>query len=327
MIKILLALLILIIAVTVFIFWATQKNNLIYNHTHGILEYDISKREVRETIKIATYNMGYASGMLNNKGMKYDRSFIENNLKDIIQTLSNYDFDILVLQEIDFDADRSFNIDQLDYLAKNLGYQYAAYQVNWNVKYLPWPGLFPSKHFKKIISGQVVLSQFPIKKSEVKIFDKPGSNPFWYNLFYLDRSMQMISITHPKREINLWHTHLEAFDAFTRKKQFDVMRELLKSSEDQIDFILGDLNSLSYRCEKSLFSNLDDGFMDFIENTKFLNAELEFNSPDFRCTYPSDDPSEKIDHILYHPKINLIDQGVIELNASDHLPVWAEFKL
>ena len=45
---------------------------------------------------------------------------------------------------------------------------------------------------------------------------------------------------------------------------------------------------------------------------------------DGQFTFPSDKPQSKIDYIFANRKVTVKDCGIVNVIASDHLPVWAD---
>jgi endonuclease/exonuclease/phosphatase family metal-dependent hydrolase len=94
--------------------------------------------------------------------------------------------------------------------------------------------------------------------------------------------------------------------------------------------VAGDFNSVSvYRNdlseqEKKELEDRGEALRRFIEITKLTNAE----GPTPFFTMSSWNPVKKIDHILYDEKsTRLLSVGTVDdLKASDHLPVWGNFK-
>ncbi len=274
-------------------------------------------------LKVITFNMGYASGKKNNLPLPLTSSEVENHLDQIAKALEEIDADIICLQEVDFHSARSFKIDQMRYLVHRLKIPYAAFRITWDKNYVPWPY---THHFKKILSGQAVLSRFPIDSQEFFVFPKPASNPFWYNLFYLDRVAQKVKLTLGNHVLTVWNIHLEAFDPHSRLSQSTTLSEQV-NLEKTPQIVMGDFNSVSAskkeledQHKKELEDN-GESVQEFSKATGFKNAE----SDPTVFTMPSWDPIKKIDHIFYSREhFQFLETGTAPgLLASDHLPLWA----
>ena len=67
-----------------------------------------------------------------------DKAHVEENLKNIAQIIKDENADITLLQEVDEDSKRSYNINQVSYLDKELGLN-SILAYNFKVKYIPYP--------------------------------------------------------------------------------------------------------------------------------------------------------------------------------------------
>lgn len=262
-------------------------------------------------LRLATYNIGYASGIKNNTE-KITEAEAKQNLYTIALTLKKIDADIVALQEVDFKSARTFDTDQMTYLAQFLGMPFVAYAVTWNKKYIPFPYWPISKHFGRILSGQVILSKYPLVKQEVRTYEKPKKNWFWYNWFYLNRVEQKVIVQLPIGNAAIWNVHLEAYDSVTREEQAELLSDAINKEDASMKFVLGDFNgptAMAHVADKTSLKNSDTSLL----------------------TYPSWNPIEKLDAILYPNSFEMKNDGALLGTAvspplgSDHLPVWKEF--
>lgn len=267
-------------------------------------------------LKIVTYNIGYGSGEKNNKNVALTREDVTANLERMVTDLKILNPDIIFLQEVDFNSARSFGINQLGYLAKRLGLPHSAYAVTWNKKYVPWPYWPPNTHFGRVVSGQAVLSAFPITAQSSHVLPRPP-HPFWYDWFYLERVAQKVRVKVGNQNVTLWNLHLEAFHKATRHSQATIVAHLInQDKENGIAIVAGDFNDPQRRV------NSKNAFNHLIKKTGFA-ADRELNSA---FTSPSWAPEKKIDHILLSPEFHFVQAGTLQSTASDHLPVWAEIE-
>ncbi|MCA0933688.1 endonuclease/exonuclease/phosphatase family protein [Lutimonas saemankumensis] len=302
-----------------FYLWASSPNlsSLTYNETGG---YEYTGTQPNDTIhSIMTYNIGYLSGMTNNLPVEKPKSLFDQNLNKVIYELKKSDADIVCFQEIDFDSKRSYYIDQQHEIAK-LGYPYFGKNINWDKKYVPFPYYPFSMHFGKILSGQSVLSKFPILEQERIELKRNQNNPFYYDSFYLDRLAQLTKVKIEGRTVVLINVHLEAFDSTTRKDQFYQIKNIyLKYAKKYPTILLGDFNS---------DINYEDAGINIILKIQNIGC-ASFDPENFENTYNSEAPSERLDYIFYNKDfIEEIDAMVLSRfeTASDHLPLLMKFK-
>src|SRR4029434_2931140 len=206
-----------------FLLWALSPAVSSHEFPHSAIlqNADVPRKKAksRKSLKIVTYNIGYASGEKNNRPLTLTREEVLENLRAMTQVLKELKPDLLLLQEVDFQSARTFGIDQMDFISRALCFHYGAYVVTWNKRYLPWPYWPPRAQFGRMVSGQAVLSRFPIEKQELFQFPKPSSNPFWYNWFYLNRIVQKLIVKWGDDTFAVFNVHLEAFDSKTRLDQ------------------------------------------------------------------------------------------------------------
>ncbi len=302
-----------------FYFWASSPNlsQIDYNETGN---YEQLSEMDNDTIhSIISYNIGYLSGMTNNLPVENPESLYELNLNKVIYEFKKVNADIIAFQEIDYDSKRSYHIDQQKELSK-LGYSHFGQNINWDKKYVPFPYYPISLHFGKILSGQSILSKYPILQQERIELKRNTSNPFYYDSFYIDRLAQVTKIQINDQFLILINVHLEAYDQETRKLQMQQVKTIyLKYYKNFPTILLGDFNSdISFEnAGINLFLKLPD------TGCAAFNAEIPEN------TFSSETPTERLDYIFYNKQfIKEIEAEILtqfEL-ASDHLPLLMKFK-
>ena len=272
-----------------------------------------------QKFSILTYNIGYLSGMTNNLPLEKPKSLFDGNLKLVLEKLKGIDADFLALQEIDYDSDRSYNVDQHEEIER-LGYPYSAKSINWDKRYVPFPYYPFSMHFGKIISGQSVISKYPILEQQRIELERNQGNPFYYDSFYLDRLAQVTKVRVAGHNLVIINVHLEAFDQETRIRQIEKLRTLYGSYCNKMPTImLGDFNS-DIRYDKAGISLLTE--MIRTGNAAFSTGHIE-------NTFSSRQPTERLDYIFYNTEyISEVSARVATefAEASDHLPVLLTFE-
>lgn len=307
----------------------------------GIIERGAPAQCSGGTLTVMTWNMGYASGMENNKGNVLSPADIIANLDTIAACIWRNNADIVALQEIDFDSRRSHGINQLRYLQEKLDFPFAAYILNWNKRYVPFPiDLDFKRHFGRVQSGQAVLSRVPIAENAAEFLAKPFDKPFWYNMFYISRAAQRVKALVAGRELEFYNVHLEAFHTGTRMHQATQLLDLMKARGFAAGFVAGDFNALPPGARKIL-GFADEPEADFTGDTTIQVLERKGGlaevvpdsinrldeSPSF--TFPSDGPTRRLDYLFYSPGMRLLRWSVDRDagTGSDHLPVIATFEI
>jgi endonuclease/exonuclease/phosphatase family metal-dependent hydrolase len=318
------ALAVVFAAVIGFVFWAKSPVALGPPLSGaGIVSYPGAESKIfAGTLRVLSYNIGYAYGDANNKRI-LPQDQVARNLNLAVSALEHLSPDVICLQEIDFDSDRSGRVDQLAFLAQRLGYAYAAYDVNWNKRYVPFPYWPPQNHFGRMVSGQAVLSRYPILANRVHVFAKPP-NPFWYNWFYLERTAQETQLDlGDGRSVRLWNVHLEAFHRPTRLAQADTFAKIVGSSDGGFRIVAGDFNDPNVEDDAVGIPYPDNAFIRFLDATDMSEATSKRDG----LTFPSWAPVERLDHIVFSKDMTASGSGTENVLASDHLPVWVDLKL
>lgn len=314
----------ILILLAIFFFWAKSPTvpESDYNTLYQATATDTGHRN-DSLLHVVTYNIGYLSGMTNNTPQRPTREFYANNEKRIIPALRALNADIVGFQEIDFNSERSYRTDQAKMICDSL-FQYGAFAVNWDKRYVPFPMWPPKVHFGKVLSGQAVMSAYPLPDQEVRRLEKVKSNPFYYNALYLDRLAQIVTVNHPVKPFKVINLHAEAFDAETRRRQLNYIYDLFWELEKEYPVILlGDFNS------DPDFPNAEIDI--FLNDIRFSIAAFDRSTPatSFK-TYPSVNADERLDYIFLNTdRFELIDSRVLQEfgDIYDHLPCMSVLRI
>ena len=222
------------------------------------------------------------------------------DLDAIAEVIRRQNPDFVTLNEVDVFTNRTGkDVHQARDLAEKLG-------MEW--------------HFSKAIDrdggeyGDAVLSKYPIlEKRSYRLpcaAEQPGE----------DRSLCVIRVQIDGKDLYVASTHLDHLsgDASRLVQATEIRR--IRDTELEGDLILcGDLNAIPS-------SNVIATMTSFLTNT----------GPIDQYTFPSDDPSRKIDYIVYAPiehfgvqncqVVSRGDQQVGGVDASDHRPVIADIR-
>ena len=311
---------ILTLSVIATFFWASNESGEkeIVTKKEGVVTID-------HEFSVITYNLGYASGLLNlgfatteETKEKANETVFEKNLKQLSEHLEAIQPDVMLLQEVDFDSDRSYNTNQAEYIANALPLPTHRYDsVNWSKRFIPYPITKPARWVKAMQSGQSILSSYPIIDYRTETLEKPKKN-YFYDRFYFERLLQSVVIKVGQENIAVLNVHLDAYNEEVRERQLD---EVLNSAERYrglgMPIVLGgDFNRTFEKGGKRYEQIREIGL------TPIRSEPLP--------TYPSDNPQQAIDHLFYtqdslvlkeHKRLDGVKQ------VSDHLPLYAVFML
>lgn len=282
---------------------------------------------------LVTYNIGFASGLSNNTGDNATEGEYSANLEAIIRVLKEANPDFVVFQEIDYDSDRSYHRDQLTPIADALGLRFRVRGYNWDKKYLPFPYWPPSSHFGSVLSGQALASGFPVAEHSKITLVAPEERPFFYNQFYLDRTIQISKVDLGAGVLTILNVHLEAYMNGTRQKQSLEIVEAVRAQGDVPLILIGDFNAQPPWTDGGADEQgrPDRTIANILEQTGLRKAipEEAYSDENRQLTFPSDDPFVSLDHIFYNEYIERLEARVLSDagTGSDHLPVLMTFRL
>lgn len=333
-------LLVLLLTATGFFVWASS-GTLSESELAQTKDYDVPPAPADvDTFTVMTYNIGYLSGMTNNQPVERDPSLFQKNLDAALDLIREADPDFIGLQEIDFGAERSNNVHQLDTLATRLGYTSAAQAVNWDERYLPFPYGALSVHFGRVLSGQAVLSRYPIRTHQ-RFELARTSRSFLTDAFYLDRLAQVAIADIGGWPLAIVNVHLEAFEADTREKQAQEVRSLAigMANEGMPVLLIGDFNSVMPAAKSTLppdvrRSFVGDETLQTILSGSGLRPAIEDEATLISGgnvgTFPADNPNRKIDYVFYsagriYPVHAEVMCGPSDAPPSDHCAVIFRF--
>lgn len=287
----------------------------------------------KDIITIASYNIAHGQGLKVHSSDYRDKETTLEHLEKLNSVINKLDADILLLQEVDLDSDRTHNINQLEYLTKNNKYKYSACAIVWKKNYIPFPYWPIEHHIGYVRAANCVLSKYELSNHYRIIFDKPKANTWWYNLGYLDRAIQRVDVKIGIKKIALLNVHLEAWDANAREDQIKILSNYM--NEVELPIVLGgDFNTI-LPTEPIKTGFIDEPEADFTNEKTlawFFANQPSLIMPNLKhaYTFPSDTPTRGLDHIFLRGDIfKLINFRVVTeaKTASDHLPVEVTVKL
>lgn len=233
-------------------------------------------------LRVMAYNIHHAQPM--------EEDYID--LNGIAQVIRDADPDLVALQEVDADTERSGAGNQAAMLAEKLGmYYFFAKTIDYG------GGEY----------GLAVLSKYPILQEEVVILPHvtPGSE---------QRVLALITVRLPwGKELRFGSIHLDhRGDPKDRLSQLEQVIE--STSKDDLPVILaGDFNALQGSPTMELVYN-----------------HFEPTCTECDPTFPANDPNKTIDFVVYKDPsslLRLLGNEVIDApKASDHRPVMAIFE-
>jgi endonuclease/exonuclease/phosphatase family metal-dependent hydrolase len=179
-------------------------------------------------------------------------------------------------------------------------------------------------------SGQAVLSRLPILSNVRHLLPQPP-NPFWYNAFYLHRSLQHAEIDLGGGvTLDLLNVHLEAFHQVNRERQAELVVQRVRSFPDRPRVVLGDLNAIppeavlrAHFPDEPQTDMTTDKTIATIRQLELAEALPDGTSAPETFTFPADVPNRRLDYVWFSPTLRRVAGRVVREAGvlSDHLPV------
>lgn len=325
---------------------------------------------VGQTYNIATYNIGFGayspdfdffldSGIMQDgkkvtghRGTAIDKEHVETNLNGVGEVLKGLDLDFAFLQEVDKDGDRSYHMNQVNFMENQLNSYDSVYAENFHSAYLFYPFLDPHG---KTNAGIMTFSKYQIQAATRYSFSiSTGFDKF----FDLDRcfSVSELSVDNGKKLI-LLNLHMSAYDkgGYIREKQMKELSTFLEEMEREGNYVIagGDFNH-DLLTNNPAYLDYSQDNLPFKDETKqqkpdwlafFFNEKKESGLPKGYTVIASDNtsscraaemPWEKgvnyvtvVDGFIVSSNIEVELHYNVETNYaySDHQPAYMEFKL
>ncbi len=296
-----------------------------------------------QEIDLLSWNLQYCAGRRLNffydggDSVHADSEDVIKTMDDMVDVINKVNPDIALIQEIDRNAKRTQYIDQLRHFVDGID------RLNWTAApyhrspFVPSPINNPLGRvdlnlalFSKFRMTQAHRRQLPLlKESRIR------------QIFNLKRAIvdAEIPIKGHNMPLVVGVTHLSAFSYGdgTLSGQIEALDKWMSTKPANQPWILaGDFNLLPpgdspKRLGESakLYAEKDNPLSTIIP--KYKTAFQNQLAPENRTYLPfgAEKPDRKIDYIFYGGPIKLVDSKVLleQSPHSDHLPLWAKFKL
>ena len=319
--------------------------------THG--SAGVAAAETKTPYKILSWNIGFGAyeedfGFFMDGGTQsraWSKERLEENLAAIGQTISQQNADLAILQEVDFDSDRSYHVDEALFLRTFDGLDVrtdSVFAVNYHSAYLFYPLTRPHGAsnsglltMSKLGVRSAVRRSLPVETGVTKILD-------------LDRcySVSRIPVASGK-ELCLYDLHLSAYtsDGKIADEQLELLLSDMQAEYEAGNYVIGggDFNKdLLPGGSESYFGVSTEGYtwaqpirFDLLEKTDIRLIAPEGNGAPVPTCRNADGPYHDgqlvltVDGFLVSPNVEVLESEVIDtgFSYSDHNPVCMTFLL
>lgn len=305
-----------------------------------------------QRLKVLSWNIQFLAGkghvfffdVPGNKGPEErpDREDIERTLPEVVRIIQEENPDVILLQEVDDGAARTYGDDQLArilaLLPKSYGEHASAYY--WKMPYVPHPRIRGSVGMKL-----TALSKYKMK-SAIRYALPQAVHPPIVRWFQFRRALLEVRLpVEGGKDLVLMDSHLEAFmqDGIVKKQEMDFLDQHL-ATLDSLPWIMGaDMNLLPPgfydripQEEQVWFHpNIDVGSLyaryGALPTLGMLNGPDSSSSLTHFPNRPGATGLDKTIDFLFHSRLLELDSFRVRqedcLKISDHMPLIAVFRL
>ena len=237
-----------------------------------------------DSMTIMSWNIGYGAlgdnadfFMDGGKMVKSaDEDRVLKNMDGIMQTIEQSDPDIFLLQEIDRDSDRSYNIDELAMLRSKFKDYESTYGINYKTPFVPYPmpplgkvdagiATFSDSHAESVQRVQLPIPfKWPVRTVNLKRCVTETHIPVYDPAGPREEGQKRSD-----KDLVIFNLHLEAYDSGAGKiAQTKMLAELLKEEQAAGNYVIagGDFNQIFSSADKDAYPAQPD---------KWLPGELD----------------------------------------------------
>lgn len=305
---------------------------------------------VGKELKMLSYNIGFCAYTQDFSffmdGGSESRAKSEQSVNDVLdgidKLLQQENADIVLLEEVDENADRSHHIDQRAFFTKNNNDCDAVFATNFDSAFLFYP--FTKPHGKSL-SGLLTLSKFDIRSSTRRSLPVEDSV---MKIVDLDRCYSVSTLpTDNGKELILYTVHLSAYtsDGTIATKQLEMLVSDMKAQYDKGNYVIcgGDFNKDLLLDSGAIFGVTGKEYTwaqafptDMLSGTGLsLVAPIDEQNPVATCRNTDEVYKEEgqfnvtLDGFIVSDNVEVSNSSVIDTKFmySDHNPVYMNFTL
>ena len=328
---------------------------------HAVLEVENNGENVLktgDTYSVVTYNIGFGaygpdySFFMDTGEMKdgtktsgkYGKAMslesVETHTEGALGVIEDLDADFYLLQEVDVDADRSYHVNQKDFVKTAMTGYASVFANNFHSAYLFYP--FNDPH-GAVQAGLLNFSRYQISEAERRSY--PVDNSFITKFTDLDRCFaQMRLPVEGGHELVLINSHMSAYDegGTIRAQQLELLNSVMSEEYAKGNYVIvgGDFNHAMGEAVAEGFPS-EQKFpawvavlteADLADGVRIVRAENELEVPTCRgadIVYTKGvNYTTVVDGFLVTDNVRATAENVdTDFAYSDHNPVKLQFEL
>ncbi|NLE36788.1 MAG: hypothetical protein GX621_02045 [Pirellulaceae bacterium] len=265
-----------------------------------------------DSLRVVCWNVAHGRGLAESNRRGGSREERRERLDHIAELLRRLDADVVVLNEVDFDASWSFGVNQAEYLAREAGYLHWAEQRNLDFRVLFWKWRF----------GNAVLSRRPIADAAVVSF--PGFSR-WETILAGKKRGLVCTIDAPGGPLRVLAVHACHRSEAVRVASAERMIDLAGDGGPAL-VMAGDFNSTPPGFPGSNRDAQGGNAMERLDDSGVVERRPKRPPGPDGMTFHSARPECVIDWILIPPGWRFDDYRVVLSELSDHRPVVADIR-
>jgi endonuclease/exonuclease/phosphatase family metal-dependent hydrolase len=286
---------------------SSSRRIVLFNNENTLVN---ELNDTSDNLRIVCYNIAHGRGIAESNQTGGDLAERTRRLQQIAQLLRTLKADIVVLNEVDFDASWSFGVNQAQYLAEQAEYPYRIEQRNLDFRVLGWRWRF----------GNAILSRYPIRDYDLI---KIPAHSTWESWLVGHKQGVRVEIALGNQPIHIIATHLEHRGEADRTTSVRTILQTIGPLE-QPTILVGDLNSTPTGFPASTKDAQGNNAIDILDQSRKFRREPKQEPKESQFTYHSQQPDRVIDWILIPTNWRFQNYYAIDSNLSDHRPVVAE---
>ena len=264
-------------------------------------------------LRVVTFNIAHGRGLARSNWQLGGKEAQLNRLNQIAALLRDERADIVVLNEVDFDAIWSSSVNQARYIAEKAGFPFLAEQRNFDMA-IP---------FISLRWGNAILSKHPIKNPRGVNFAAYAN---WERILAGHKKGLLCEIQLSEGSITrLLGLHLDSRSESTRLLAAEQIEKIRAESKTPL-IVAGDMNSGPVGFPGvGLTPDGQTSMSYLLARGAYRTAPLTEPGPD-DYTFPAANPTKVIDWILVTQEWEIISRTVLFRLFSDHNAVLMEIQ-
>jgi len=267
-----------------------------------------------DTLRIACYNIAHGRGLAESNWDGGDAETRLKRLDQIAALLNEINADVVVLNEVDFDASWSNHVNQAEYLATKCQYPYRVEERNLDFRVLHRTWRF----------GNAILSRLPL--TEPELIDLPSYSELETLLAGKKRAFG-VDVSFGEQKVHLVAAHLSHRSEDLRERSAQKIIQHVQSQSIP-NIVAGDMNSSPPEFPRN--NQTKDGrnaIETLLKSGLFTSSQPDPPQQDSQLTFRSDKPQLVIDWFFATKELSFGDSyQVIDSQLSDHRPIVIQYQ-